>query len=400
MALGFFPVEAMIPLDPECAREAEVDWGTAEAIIAGQKITIKIFCMRSRFSGRFYVQAYPGERQEMFFDGHRNAFDWFGGVFPVIVYDNLSTAVRKVFQGKRRLEQDTFVRFRAFYTFKAVFCNRGQGHEKGGVEGLVGYCRRNFLVPVPSVPDFATLNRRLLEHCLAEEGRVTAGRDDQRTIGEKHAEEKTRLLPLPAGNFNVQTPVPLTVSKYQTVRVDRNLYSVPTAYTRRKVTAELGCWTVHIHDGSKRIAEHPRCFGRGEWQLNPQHYLELIEQRIASFESARPIRQWRSRWPEIYEDLLVRLIHRDGESNGRREFVRILQLHRDYSASEVERAIRLAITCGTCGCDAVKHLLLSSTSSPAVWVPLPDHLIPGVTDRSVPPPDLTLYGALLEGGDC
>jgi hypothetical protein len=138
-------------------------------------------------------------------------------------------------------------------------------------------------------------------------------------------------------------------------------------------------------------------FRRNDWQLDPLHYLTLIERKIASFESARPILQWRSRWPEIYENLLARLIHRDGATNGRREFVRVLQLHREHPAGDVEKAVARALECGTCRAAAVKHLLLAAATPPAIWVPLPAERIPGVTDRVLAPPDMACYGALLEG---
>lgn len=113
-ALGFRNSEVAIPLDPEAAREAEVDWGIAQVIMAGVMLKIKLFCMRSRFSGKMFVRAYPGERQEMFFDGHMAAFVYFCGVFPVIVYDNLTTAVKTVFRGRQRVEQAKFVQFRSY----------------------------------------------------------------------------------------------------------------------------------------------------------------------------------------------------------------------------------------------------------------------------------------------
>jgi transposase len=149
--LGFDTTEAMVPLCPEVGKEAEIDWGTAQAIMDGVQRQVKLFCMRSRYSGKSFVRAYPLERQEMFFEGHIHAFSYFGGIHPVLVYDNLTTAVRCILKGKARVEQDRFVSFRSYYTFKARFCNAGQGHEKGNVEWLVGYARRNFLVPLPKV---------------------------------------------------------------------------------------------------------------------------------------------------------------------------------------------------------------------------------------------------------
>ena len=171
----------------------------------------------------------PWERQEMFFDGHMHAFEYFGGVFPELVYDNLSLSVRRILRGKQRIEQERFVSFRSYYTYRARFCTPGQGREKGGVEGHIGYARRNFLVPVPEVADFPELNERLLERFQAQGRRRIRGREDARSIDERFEAERGRLLPLPETPFE-NTKILRVRHHYQTVNVDRNRYSVPGAY--------------------------------------------------------------------------------------------------------------------------------------------------------------------------
>ena len=114
--------KVFIPCNPEIGLEAEVDWGTAEAIINGKKTKLKFFCMRSKYSGKHFVKFYPCERQQLFLDAHVCAFNFFGGVFPTIIYDNLRTAVCKVLRGKQRIEQEAFTKFRAYYNFEAVYC--------------------------------------------------------------------------------------------------------------------------------------------------------------------------------------------------------------------------------------------------------------------------------------
>jgi hypothetical protein len=354
--------------------------------------------MRSRFSGKIFVQAYPGERQEMFFDGHMAAFIYFGGVFPILVYDNLKTAVKVVFKGRRRTEQEKFVKFRSHYTFESRFCNAASGNEKGGVEGLVGYGRRNFLVPIPSVDSFEELNRYLLEKCMEDDARTTAGRADHRTIGEKHEEESARLLSLPASAYENVKLVPACVDKYQLVQVDRNKYSVPTRYAGRRLKAHVGAWTVTLYDGLSMVVTHLRRFGCGGWSIDPLHYLDLIGQRIASFDSARPIREWRKAWPAAYEELLRRLIDRLGDTKGKREFVAVLQLHREHDAAAIEAAVKNSLACGALGAGAVTHLLQAESRPRISWSKLPADLIPGVTDHPAVISDVARYDALLERG--
>ena len=136
------------------------------AIIAGEGTRLKFFCMRSKYSGKHYVRFYPCERQAAFFDGHIHAFSFFGGVFRTVVYDNLTSAVEKVLKGKDRREQEAFRKFHSYYNFTARFCNVNSGHEKGGVEGLVGFARRNYMVPIPRAESLEELNEQILLSCL------------------------------------------------------------------------------------------------------------------------------------------------------------------------------------------------------------------------------------------
>lgn len=396
--LGLGRKEAVIPLDPEVAREAEVDWGTAWARIGGQEQRIKYFCMRSRYSGRAFAVAYPGERQEMFFDAHQRAFDFFYGVFPVLVYDNLKTAVRVILRGKKRTEQERFTAFRSYYTYTARFCNPGTGREKGGVEGLIGYVRRNFLVPVPEVADFEELNRVLLERCLAQDDRRVAGREDGRTIGERHWEEQTRLLPLPTRPYENSKSLRVHISKYQTAQIDRNRYSVPTAYVGRWLWAQVGCERVSLYADQKKVADHARIFSNSRWQIDPLHYLGMVAERIGAFESARPIRQWRKSWPEEYETMLSILRRRQGDNKGTRDFVCILQLHGEYPAHRVEEAVSEAIRCHSYQVETVRHLLHCQSESRGRVSPLESDLIPGITDRPESRYDLSHYDQLLTAG--
>jgi transposase len=396
--LGYGREEAVIPLSPEVAREAEVDWGRAWVVMKGQKREVKLFCLRSRYSGKMFVRAYAWERQEMFFDGHVVAFEYFGGVFPVLVYDNLTVAVHTVLRGKRRREQERFVSFRSYYTYEARYCTPGKGNEKGGVEGALGYARRNFLVPLPRVESFEELNRRLLERCLEHSEKRLEGREDRRTIQERHEEERGRLLPLPEKSFENLKVLPVRISRYQTAQVDRNRYSVPTAYVGRKLWAHVGCWAVSLYEGNRKVAEHLRVFGNSKWQIDPLHYLGVIGERVGAFDSARAICQWRPSWPRCYEEMLGKLMSRQGDNKGKREFVRILQLHGGYSSQKVEEAVEETVACGAFSYDAVKHLLRTKEGRSPDVLPLAEGLIPGITDRKIEISDVRRYGALLEGG--
>ena len=131
--------------------------------------------------------SFPTQRQEAFFEGHRQAFEWYGGTPPRISYDNLTAAVCRVLHGRNRQEQEAFIAFRSHYLFESHFDTPGRPREQGPVESLVGYMRRNYLVPVPRVSSYEELNRMLLQRCSEDDQRHIRG--EEITIGEAYLYE-------------------------------------------------------------------------------------------------------------------------------------------------------------------------------------------------------------------
>ena len=385
MKLGIDTPCAFIPCDPEAGHEAEADWGTAIGIISGEEVRLKFFCMRSKYSGKHFVRFYPCERQQAFFDAHAHAFAFFGGVFPVLIYDNLTSAVQKVLRGRDRLEQEEFGKLKAYYSFESRFCNPDSGHEKGGVEGLVGIARRNYMVPIPEAGSLEELNEKILRQCVAYGNHKMAGRD--RKVHELYEDEKEHLLVLPDAAFsNVQTSDG-RADKYATVIIDKNRYSVPTSYVGFRVKVLLHVDQVDIFTGTKKLATHERVYGTNKWCLKPDHYLELIQQRPMAFNSARAIRQWREIWPQSLHLLLERFCRAQGETKGIKDFITVLMFYRDYKAGEVEAAIELATENNISTSEGVRHILVYTGDREVTIAPL-------ATWSTLPPPDVAAYGQL------
>jgi len=273
-----------IPLEFDPGIDGQVDWGEAEAIIAEEPLTVHLFLMRLCYSRKLFVRAFPGEKQEAFFEGHELAFYHFGGIPHRLTYDNLKTAVKRILEGRNRQEQDKFTAFRSHYLFQSRFCTPGQGHEKGRVEDGVGFARRNFLVPPPRVDSFEQLNDHLLASCLADDQR----RIDRQpvTIGEAWAQEKAQLLLLPKHDFDLGIPHSVVLNGYSQVEFETNRYSVPAEQAYRNLVLKAYPFRVDILFSKEVIASHPRCYGHKQDILDPLHYLPLLEQRPGAFEPA------------------------------------------------------------------------------------------------------------------
>ena len=156
--------EMFVPLSHEPGH-AQVDFGEALAVIAGEERKIHFFAMDLPHSDACLVQAYPAESTEAFCEGHNVGFEFFGGVPRSILYDNTKLAVARILGDGRRQRTRTFSELQSHYLFADRFGRPRKGNDKGKVEGLVGYARRNFLVPLPRATSFAELDARLLEGC-------------------------------------------------------------------------------------------------------------------------------------------------------------------------------------------------------------------------------------------
>ena len=141
------------------------DFGEAYVFLGGRETKVHLGYLRLDYSSKYLVVALPTERQEALFECHLRGFAYLGGVPRRMRYDNLKPAVHKILTGKNRQEQAAWVSFRSHFLFESEYVTPGRGQEKGGVENLVGYVRRNFLVPLPDVQDFAELNAYLLDCC-------------------------------------------------------------------------------------------------------------------------------------------------------------------------------------------------------------------------------------------
>jgi transposase len=212
---------------------AQADFGEAIGIIGGAECKLHFFTFELPHSDACFVVAYPAETTEALCDGHVQAFTFFGGVPRSILYDNTKLAVARILGDGKRQRTRVFSELQSHYLFEDRFGRPGKGNNKGKVEGLVGYARRNFLVPIPVFPSFAALNAHLLECCGKRMGDRLRGHSE--TIGERLQRDLAALqTPLPAP-YDACEKVSTTVSSLSLVRYRLNDYSVPTAYGHRDV---------------------------------------------------------------------------------------------------------------------------------------------------------------------
>jgi transposase len=370
----------------------QVDFGEAEVKIAGKTVRVHLFVMWLGYSGAPFVQAYPGETQEVFFAGHVAAFAFFGGVPQALWYDNLSDAVQKVLTGWARDEQESFISFRTHYLFKAEFCNVASGWEKGGVEGRVGYVRRNWLIGAGEFASWAALNEQLRQACQAEQARCLPRRSE--SIGARLQVEQAALRALPVRPYRCCQTVAVKANHLSLVTYRTNRYSVPVAKAHEALTLHAYVDRVEIVCGAEVVATHVRSWAREQDLLNPYHYLPLLAQKPRAFAQAQVIRQWRSVWPAVFDDYFEQLKNHLPTAEATRRFVEMLKLGETYSESELATVLEEALHRCCWEVAGIRELLrrASEGTTPSA---APLLAYPHLAAVQVKVPDLTCFNQLL-----
>ena len=357
--------------------------------IAGERVKAALAVMTLPYSDAFLVSAYPRECTETFQAGHVAAFNFFGGVPTKTAYDNTSIAVSKIIgPGERNLTRE-FLRLESHYLFTHRFCRVARGNEKGHVENLVGYGRRNFLVPVPSFSSFSELNGHLAERCLADLSRRTRGNAGT----ERLEDDRAAMLALPGEAFEPRRIEHRGASSLSLVRFDQNDYSVPTAYAHHEVTVAGGIEEIAISAGPELVAAHPHHWGREQVTYDPRHYLALLERKPGAFDFARPLERWELPSPFA---LLRRRLEADLGSLGTREFIKVLRLMEHATLSELTKAVDVALGIGATSADAISLIVAHRAERRVGLFSLDGH--PHLKSVAIEPPDLSAYAALTEKG--
>ena len=317
--------------------EAQVDFGHAVVKMSGVLRKICFFVMALPYSDAFFVRAYERECTETFWDGHVQAFKFFGGVPRRISYDNSKVAVSRIIGPRLRELTQGFLQLVSHYLFSHHFCLVRRPNEKGVVEGIVKYSRLNFLVPVPEVRDFEELNVFLQQRCRDDLQRRVRGQ--VKTKDKLLLEEQLCFLPLPFAPFDACRTQPGRVNSELLVRFDGNDYSAPMEYAYQDVVVKGYTDRVRICRFHEVIAEHPRCWGREQQIFNPLHYLPLLERKPHALAFARPFEGLTL--PGCFEVLQRRM---EWElDHGRREYIQVLRLLERYSLQQLTSAVQKAL---------------------------------------------------------
>lgn len=367
--------EAFIPLSYEPGEAIQIDWGEATIYLSGKKKKINLFCMRECYSADIYCIAFFRQNEESFLEGQIAGFEYFSGVSKRIIFDNAKVAVKEGF-GVHAKVQDKYKALAAHYAFQCDFTNINAGHEKGLVEGLVGWVRRNVLVPIPCIETLDELNAELRFRCLKYREHQIKGKEQ--TVGTMARAARVAMTALPKYKFDPSRSITATVDDYSTVRFDYNHYSVPVKYAGREISVKGYGNEVVMLMRNTEIARYTRCYERGKTFYRLEHYIDLIEQRPRSVFNAKPVKS----------NISAELQQLGRRLSGPKEMVKLLRLFIDYGEDKLMSAIK-RIQTPEISVEQIRAYLIP-INTPATVHPL--------LEIKVAKPQINKYDALISGG--
>jgi len=378
--------EVFVPL-AQPPGEAQFDFGEAVVVIADTRRKAALAVMSLPYSDAFFVTAFPRECTETFQAAHDSSFEFFDGVPTKIAYDNTSVAVKKVLEGSNRELTTEFLRLESHFLFTHRFCRVARGNEKGHVESLVGYHRRNFLVPVPSFASFTELNAYLARRCEEELDRTVRGQSE--TKRQRLETDRAAMLGFPTTSFESRKVSYAKSNSLSLVRFDRNDYSVPTAYAHQDVTVIGGIESIKIVAQGHLVATHARSWDKAQTFYEPVHYLALLERKPGAFDAARPLEDWQL--PACFWSLRRRLEVDMGPA-GVKEYIKVLRLLERYSMRDLRIAVERAGVMLSVNADVVELLIRANNEAPVELFSLDGHA--HLASVHVESPDLAAYATL------
>ncbi len=348
------PPQADMPLEYDPGDAIQIDWGECTVYIDGVKTKLYLFCGRLCYSCAIFTQVFYSQNLESFLEAQQRMFDFFGGVPRRMIFDNAKVAVKDGF-GLHARASDGYASFAAHYAFKTEFCNIASGNEKGLVENLVNYARKNFMVPVPRVEDISELNQDLLDACAQyrEHHKVDSRAN---TVRADYQEDLRRLQCIPLYRYDTSRTVTPRVNDYSVVRFDRNDYSVPVRFIRKEVTVKGYANEVHILYNKEIIAAFTRTYGSKKTSYRLEHYIDLLEQKPRSVFQAKPVRA------TVAEELMDWGRQLPG---GNTEMVKLLRLCVDYGQDKI-LSIRYSFPAGVVPTVDMVRSCLHQESDPKV----------------------------------
>jgi transposase len=366
---GSVTAEAFVPLSFASGEAYQFDWSHEMVVINHVTTVVKVAHVRLCHSRMLFARVYPRETQEMVFDAHDRAFAFFKGACTRGIYDNMKTAVETVFVGKDRAFNRRFLQMCGHYLVEPTACTPASGWEKGQVENQVGLVRERFFTPRVKVASYEELNAWLLDRCIQYAKAHKHPELADQTIWQAFEAERPHLVPI-AGRFDGFHATTASVSKTCLVRFDNNKYSVASRAVGRPVEIQAYADRIVLRQDGTIVAEHARCFGRGETVYDPWHYVPVLARKPGALRNGAPFKDWLL--PTNLERIRRKL---KGSDDGDRQMVKVLSAVLTDGLGPVDAACDEALAQGVHSADVIINILARRRDpGPSATILTPDAL--------------------------
>lgn len=237
-----------------------IDWGTLPG-------GLKVFCAVLAWSRFRFVRVARDETAATTMALLADCFDMLGGVPAKVLADRMG-CLKGGTVANVMIPTPDYVRFATHYRFVPDFCHPADPESKGIVENLVGYAKRDLVLP--DSDDLGMLNDACRDWCSevnAREHSEICAVPDVRL-----AEERELLRELPMLRPRIGRVEVRKVDKLSTIRVASARYSVPHRLVGAQVEAVTFDGKVRIYtlDGDL-VADHCQ-LAPGEAAVLDEHY--------------------------------------------------------------------------------------------------------------------------------
>ncbi|MEI8055749.1 MAG: IS21 family transposase, partial [bacterium] len=343
--------KVFIPLEFAPGEAFQFDWSTEEIELRGVLTRVKVAHIRLCYSRLFLLVVYRNEKLEMVLDAHNKAFQFFEGTTKKGIFDNMKTAVNKVFVGKDRKFNLCFAEMASHYLFEPIACTPAAGWEKGQVENQVSTGRRNFFTPLRCVNYLEELNEQLLGECIDWAKKTNHPELSGRKVWDVYQEEKLSLLEY-RHQFDAYKLESSVVSSYSLINYDTNMYSVDCAYVGEVAEVRAYANKIIIVFKGKIIGEHERCFERKRKIYDPWHYIPALEYKPGALRNGVPFKLLKL--PQSFITIQEKLRTHE---NGDKQFIKILLQVSKQGLDKVDEACANALKTGVSNADFVIQYL-------------------------------------------
>ncbi len=339
----------------EPGQAMQVDWGECGRVQLGTTTRkVSVFVAVLCYSRLMFIEFTLSQSKAEFYRSLVHALEFFGGSPRAIIFDNLKAAVLNG-SGRAACFHPEFLALCGCFCLQPIACERRDPESKGIVEGGVRYVKHNALAgraeELIGFKDYLALASLWRDQVANVRMHETTR---ERPV-DRFQRERSVLRPLPAIPFDTDELVLAVVSPHARIEFDGNRYSTPPGLARRFVTIRASRDELRVLHEGQVMAQHVRCYERGQLIMLPDHRLAALTLRRRSRASALE-QEFDALGPE------ARQFHLHLNSQPVKTSVhlrRLLGLARLYGTTEVLAAIARALEPATYDAAYVENLLLA-----------------------------------------